>query len=130
MPPIRSISPDCCRRGARPKAAPTAFEFLKREGTSTVARKVSATTGPTPGVVISLRQTLPAAWDGAGDPIEVVGAWSDVTARKQQFAEALAAVQERLVHLLSCDIERKSIAPPPDHLWIGTKSRHVLLLSD
>jgi adenylate cyclase len=39
--------------------------------------------------------------DGAGDPIEVVGAWSDITARKQ-LAEALAAAQERLVHLLSC----------------------------
>jgi adenylate cyclase len=51
---------------------------------------------------------LPAAREGAGDPIEVVGAWSDVTARKQQCAEALAAVQERLVHLLPCDIERKS----------------------
>jgi hypothetical protein len=48
---------DCCQRGVRPKAAPTAFELVKREGTSTVARKVSATTGPTPGVVISLRQT-------------------------------------------------------------------------
>jgi hypothetical protein len=33
------------------------FELVKREGTSTVARKVSATTGPTPGVVISRRQT-------------------------------------------------------------------------
>src|SRR5262249_31796801 len=39
-----------------------------------------------------------------GTPIEVVGAWNDVTARKQ-LAEALAATQERLVHLLSCDIE-------------------------
>jgi hypothetical protein len=38
MPPIRSISPDCCRRGVRPKAAPTAFELLKRKGTSTVAK--------------------------------------------------------------------------------------------
>ena len=42
---------------------------------------------------------LPAARDGAGNPIEVVGAWSEVTARKQ-LAEALAA-QERLVHLLT-----------------------------
>jgi hypothetical protein len=68
---------------------------------------------------------LPAARDGAGNPIEVVGAWSDVTARKQ-LAEALAAAQERLVHLLSCDIERVLLNwPPPDHLWIGTKSRHV-----
>src|SRR5262249_40446126 len=47
-----------------------------------------------------------AARNGAGNPIEVVGAWSDVTARKQ-LAEALAAAQERLVHLLSCDIERE-----------------------
>jgi adenylate cyclase len=37
----------------------------------------------------------------AGDPIEVVGAWSDITARKQ-LGEALVATQERLVHLLSC----------------------------
>jgi adenylate cyclase len=39
--------------------------------------------------------------NAAGDPTEVVGAWSDVTARKQ-LSEALVAVQERLVHLLSC----------------------------
>jgi PAS domain S-box-containing protein len=39
--------------------------------------------------------------DAAGDPIEVVGAWSDVTARKQ-LGEALVAAQDRLVHLLSC----------------------------
>jgi len=37
----------------------------------------------------------------AGDPVEVVGAWSDITVRKQ-LAEALVATQERLVHLLSC----------------------------
>ena len=37
----------------------------------------------------------------AGDPIEVVGAWSDITARKQ-LGEALVAAQDRLVHLLSC----------------------------
>src|SRR6185312_2538129 len=39
--------------------------------------------------------------DATGDPIEVVGAWSDITARKQ-LGEALVAAQERLVHLLSC----------------------------
>jgi adenylate cyclase len=39
--------------------------------------------------------------DAAGDPIEVVGAWSDITARKQ-LGEALVAAQDRLVHLLSC----------------------------
>jgi PAS domain S-box-containing protein len=37
----------------------------------------------------------------AGDPVEVVGAWSDITARKQ-LGEALAAAQERLEHLMSC----------------------------
>jgi adenylate cyclase len=37
----------------------------------------------------------------AGDPIEVVGAWSDITVRKQ-LGEALVATQERLVHLLCC----------------------------
>jgi hypothetical protein len=52
--------------------------------------------------------TARVAWarDGAGNPIEVVGTWSDVTARKQ-LAEALAAAQERRVHLLSCDIDRE-----------------------
>jgi adenylate cyclase len=39
--------------------------------------------------------------DAAGDPVEVVGAWSDITARKQ-LGEALVAAQDRLVHLLSC----------------------------
>ena len=38
--------------------------------------------------------------DAAGEPTEVVGAWSDVTARKQ-LGEALVAAQNRLVHLLS-----------------------------
>ena len=36
----------------------------------------------------------------AGEPVEVVGAWSDVTQRKQ-LGEALVAAQERLEHLLS-----------------------------
>jgi PAS domain S-box-containing protein len=35
-----------------------------------------------------------------GDPVEVVGSWSDVTARKQ-LGEALVATQDRMVHLLS-----------------------------
>jgi adenylate cyclase len=39
--------------------------------------------------------------DAGGEPVEVVGAWSDVTTRKQ-LSEALVAAQERLVHLLSC----------------------------
>jgi adenylate cyclase len=36
----------------------------------------------------------------AGDPIEVVGAWSDITARKR-LGEALVAAQDRVGHLLS-----------------------------
>jgi adenylate cyclase len=39
--------------------------------------------------------------NAAGEPVEVVGAWSDITARKQ-LGEALVAAQDRLVHLLSC----------------------------
>jgi adenylate cyclase len=35
----------------------------------------------------------------AGDPIEVIGAWSDVTARRH-LGEALVAAQNRLVHVL------------------------------
>ena len=38
--------------------------------------------------------------DAAGDPIEVVGAWNDITARKQ-LGEALVAAQDRLVRILS-----------------------------
>ena len=38
--------------------------------------------------------------DAAGEPVEVVGAWSDITARKQ-LGEVLVAAQDRLVHLLS-----------------------------
>src|SRR5262245_1554603 len=38
MLPIRTISPDWCRRGVKPNTAPTALEFLKRAATSTVAR--------------------------------------------------------------------------------------------
>jgi PAS domain S-box-containing protein len=35
-----------------------------------------------------------------GQPVEVVGSWNDITARKQ-LGEALVAAQDRLVHLLS-----------------------------
>jgi PAS domain S-box-containing protein len=38
--------------------------------------------------------------DAAGEPVEVVGAWSDITVRRQ-LGEALEAAQERLEHLLS-----------------------------
>jgi PAS domain S-box-containing protein len=39
--------------------------------------------------------------DAVGDPVEAVGAWSDITARKQ-LGDALVAAQDRLMHLLSC----------------------------
>lgn len=39
--------------------------------------------------------------DPEGNPTEVVGAWSDITQRKQ-LSDALVAAQERLEHLLSC----------------------------
>lgn len=38
--------------------------------------------------------------NGNGEPVEVIGAWSDVTARKQ-LGEVLVAAQDRLVRLLS-----------------------------
>jgi PAS domain S-box-containing protein len=38
--------------------------------------------------------------DASGDPIEIIGAWSDITARKQ-LSEALVATQDRLVRLMS-----------------------------
>ena len=38
--------------------------------------------------------------NGAGEPIEIVGAWNDITARKQ-LSEVLVAAQDRLVRLLS-----------------------------
>src|SRR5258708_20374861 len=56
--PTRLLSPDWLRMGVNPKAGPTALEFLKRAGTSMVLLKARDTTGPTPGIVISRRQTL------------------------------------------------------------------------
>ena len=41
------------RTGVSPRDGPTAFEFLKRAGTSTVLIKAKDTTGPTPGMVIN-----------------------------------------------------------------------------
>jgi PAS domain S-box-containing protein len=38
--------------------------------------------------------------DAAGEPSEIVGAWNDITARKQ-IGEALVAAQDRLVRVLS-----------------------------
>jgi adenylate cyclase len=38
--------------------------------------------------------------DASGEPVEVVGAWNDITARKQ-LAEVLVAAQDRLVRLLA-----------------------------
>jgi adenylate cyclase len=38
--------------------------------------------------------------DAAGEPVEIIGAWNDITARKQ-LSEVLVAAQDRLVRLLS-----------------------------
>ena len=38
--------------------------------------------------------------NAVGDPIEIIGAWNDITARKQ-LSEVLVAAQDRLVRLLS-----------------------------
>jgi PAS domain S-box-containing protein len=38
--------------------------------------------------------------NAVGDPIEIIGAWNDITARKQ-LSEALVAAQDRVVRLLS-----------------------------
>jgi adenylate cyclase len=38
--------------------------------------------------------------NAAGDPIEIIGAWNDITARKQ-LSEVLVATQDRFVRLLS-----------------------------
>src|SRR6516225_6973793 len=55
--PLRSISPDWYLAQVNPNTAPTDLDFRKRAGTSTVARYVNATTGPTPGTVIRRRHT-------------------------------------------------------------------------
>ena len=46
------------------------------------------------------RHELQLLRNAAGDPIEVVGSWNDITARKQ-IGEALVAAQDRLVRVLS-----------------------------
>src|SRR3954470_13158202 len=57
MWPERSISPDWYRLGVSPKWAPTAREWAKRPGSSTALLNARAMIGPTPGAVISRRQT-------------------------------------------------------------------------
>jgi len=57
MRPGLSISPDWNRLGVSPKWEPTKREDRKRVGSSIAALNASAVTGPTPGAVISRRQT-------------------------------------------------------------------------
>src|SRR3954454_10121007 len=57
MWPERSISPYWYRLGVSPKWAPTAREWAKRPGSSTALLNARAMIGPTPGAVISRRQT-------------------------------------------------------------------------
>src|SRR4051794_38322246 len=60
IPPITSVSPDWYRLGVSPKWAPTALEDRNRPGSSTAVLKVIDTSAPTPGTVISRRQTASA----------------------------------------------------------------------
>src|SRR3954471_17636887 len=57
IPPVTSVSPDWYFFGVSPKCAPTARERRNRAGSSTAELKVTATRAPTPGTVISRRQT-------------------------------------------------------------------------
>jgi len=59
------------------------YRFLKKDGT-----------------YCWLSDELQLLRDEAGEPVEVVGSWNDITARKQ-LSEALVAAQDRLVRLLS-----------------------------
>ena len=55
--PDQSISPDWCRFGVSPRNAPTSVTRLNRSGLSTRAMKLSAFTGPTPGMVMRRHAT-------------------------------------------------------------------------
>ena len=57
IPPVTSVSPDWYFFGVRPKWAPTARDRRNRAGSSMAEVKVTATKAPTPGIVISRRQT-------------------------------------------------------------------------
>src|SRR3954470_14691717 len=57
IPPVTSVSPDRQRFGVSPKCAPTALAVRNRAGSSTAVLNVIATKAPTPGTVISRRQT-------------------------------------------------------------------------
>src|SRR5215217_4679718 len=58
IPPVTSVSPDWYRFGVSPKCAPTALAVRNRPGSSTAVLNVIATSAPTPGTVISRRQTV------------------------------------------------------------------------
>ena len=68
--PVRSISPDWYFFGVRPKWAPTAFDLAKRSGRSMAERKVMATTGPTPGTVISRPHTSSSRTAASSSPMQ------------------------------------------------------------
>src|SRR5689334_9565595 len=57
IPPVTSVSPDWYFFGVSPKCAPTARERRNRAGSSSAELKVTATSAPTPGTLISRRQT-------------------------------------------------------------------------
>ena len=57
MEPTTSISPDWRRLGVNPTQGPTSFDDRNRSGASIADFTVSATWGPTPGIVIMSRHT-------------------------------------------------------------------------
>jgi hypothetical protein len=71
---------------------------------------------------------LPAARDGAGNPIEVVGHGATSPRASNSLKRSLP---RKNVSSICCPVTSSASRlvllnwPPPDHLWIGTKSRHV-----
>src|SRR6187200_2843083 len=56
MLPLKSLSPDWYFLGTSPNSAPTDFDLTIRPGLSIADLNVTATSGPTPGILISRRQ--------------------------------------------------------------------------
>src|SRR5262249_3044713 len=56
MPPLTSLSPDWYFFGTNPNSAPIVFDLAIRPGSSIADLNVMATSGPTPGLLISRRQ--------------------------------------------------------------------------
>jgi hypothetical protein len=96
-----------------------------------VPKPTPTPTEPAPKEPVRIPERVPGtarvAWarDGAGNPIEMVGAWSDNSLKR--------SLPRKNVSSICCPVTSSASRlvllnwPPPGHLWIGTKSRHVLL---